>query len=1265
MQQSMLRKIEWRRMFVVLFTIFTASLHQPSSYATSDASSQEEKASHVSPLSLGAKSRRSLKMAEYDVYHIDLQPDFFIRIVAEQRGVDLKLRLIAPQGNILVDDIDSPTGAAGAEGLSYVSEAAGRYRIEVHALEYQGEYEIELTELRKAGNRERTRALANSLHRKAYNDVMSSNPSPELEVVLEKKAITLLEQLPLPYPIELADSSFHLGQLYRETGELKKAKRSLQQALNVREQSIGKESLEVAQVLDEMALVLQGEGVLDEAEQIFRKELEIRIKADPGGVDTALSKMNIANLHRDRGDYKAAHPLYQQSLNALESQLKQDDPDLTLVLVPFGEFYRIVAEYDIAERYFKRSLFLYEKRFGSEHQNVVLLLGKMVALYIQTGNFKAADDCISRMQQLQKKIERNLPIDNLDVVTIHSNLGRLYFDRGQYAEAEHEYQRVLSIRQEKLGAKHALVALSLNNLAGLYSEQDLFIKADEYYQKALEIYRTLDDGTPRPGMADVLSNVGSLYMKKGDYKEAERFYRDALQIRERVFTPSHPAVAASLNQIATALTSKAENARRDQRDAANIVEAQQYLKAVQINETEAEKFLLRALQIQETKLHPENPAITATLYKLGLLHARQRSYLKAEQAYQRALKINRQAFGPGHPYSARILNEIANLYRDQQRNEQAAAAYEQSLDIQSKQRGINSQFLIQLLSDYALFCRHTAQPDKAEDLLERSLDLIESSINRNLGVGSERQKLTYLATFKNVLDQIIELDEGQDMVMRHGRNLAFLALLRLKGRGLDEMVDRLAVLRARAIQGEQEPLDRLRAACAALSALTWREPDPSDPAAHRKLLETQAILEAERDKAESEVNRINPDYDPQPRAVTLAEVRDRLTEGAGDKALIEFVVYNKRISLSGDMTIKRYAAYVFTPNEELRRVDLGNAEVIEKLVDDLRTMLRNKNVPETAVRQKARQLDRHIMQPVRASLEAMTRHLIVSPDGAINLIPIASLVDEQNEYLVERYLITYLTSGRDLLRLKHQRQTANPPLLVSNPAFDGVPDSGQLLRKGTLRSATRATACDLSQIPPFAQLPEAAREVESIGRLLPQAKLLSFDKATSEALREIQSPNILHIATHGFFLCKGRIKNPLLRSGLAMAGFNQRKSHGGSGVLMAMDVAALNLEGTQLAVLSACETGLGDVQNGEGVHGLRRALVLAGSATQVISLWEVSTYYTRFLMTNYYTGMLGEEKQGRGEALRQVQLKMLNKRSLRHPFYWAAFIQSGAWGDLE
>jgi CHAT domain-containing protein len=289
-------------------------------------------------------------------------------------------------------------------------------------------------------------------------------------------------------------------------------------------------------------------------------------------------------------------------------------------------------------------------------------------------------------------------------------------------------------------------------------------------------------------------------------------------------------------------------------------------------------------------------------------------------------------------------------------------------------------------------------------------------------------------------------------------------------------------------------------------------------------------------------------------------------------------------------------------------------------------------------------------------------------------------VDEHGRYLVERYSISYLTTGRDLLRIAVPRPGKNGIVVIAAPYF-GEPARGALAKAQTTKRRSVTTGNDLDSVY-FAPLAGTAVEARAIQSLFPAAAVLTGQQATKASLERLDAPRLLHIATHGFYLQEpekkvatgngvstrtiqagARIENPLLRSGLALAGANLDKNTKENGILTALEATNLNLWGTKLVTLSACESGVGEVKNGEGVYGLRRAFLLAGAESMVMSLWSVSDRVTQEMMTAYYTGL--KNGMGRGEALRQTQLAMLKRAERRHPFYWASFIQSGDWRSLE
>jgi CHAT domain-containing protein len=199
----------------------------------------------------------------------------------------------------------------------------------------------------------------------------------------------------------------------------------------------------------------------------------------------------------------------------------------------------------------------------------------------------------------------------------------------------------------------------------------------------------------------------------------------------------------------------------------------------------------------------------------------------------------------------------------------------------------------------------------------------------------------------------------------------------------------------------------------------------------------------------------------------------------------------------------------------------------------------------------------------------------------------------------------------------------------------------------------------------FAPLAATAEEAQAIKALFPESALFTGERATKAELQKVEAPRMLHIASHGFFLTDARVQgvNPLVRSGLAFAGANLSPATRESGILTALEASSLNLWGTRLVTLSACDTGVGEVRNGEGVYGLRRAFVLAGAESLVMSLWPVNDAIARETMVAYYRGL--RAGLGRGDALRQSKLTMLRRSVRQHPYYWAGFIQSGEWASLN
>jgi CHAT domain-containing protein len=923
---------------------------------------------------------------------------------------------------------------------------------------------------------------------------------------------------------------------------------------------------------------------------------------------------------------------------------------------------RNAGKYNEALPLFERALEIREIRRGPDHPDVGQAINGLAVLYFNKGEYAKAEPLHQRALAIRVK---SLGPEHPDVAGSLTNLANLYSNLGDYAKAEPLHQRALAIRVKSLGPEHPDVAASLHNIANVYWYQGEYTKAEPLYQRALAIREKLL-GPEHPDVAHSLTTLALLYWKLGDYAKAEPLNHRALAIYEKSLGPDHPFVAGSLHNLAVIYWSLGDY-------------------------TKAEPLERRALAIREKSFGPEHPNVAGSLNNLAMIYRGLGDHAKSEPLHQRVLAIREKSLGPDHPDVARSLHSLAVIYSDLGDYAKAESLHRRALAIYEKSLGPDHPEVAGSLNDLAVL--HIAKNDMAQAIAfqSRANAVIERNLKLNLAIGSERQKLAHLATLSDQTDRTLSLHIRYAPRDPAARSLAATLILQRKGRALDAASESLNALRSRFNQEDRALLNKLTEARSRIARLILDGPQRMTAELHQARIKE---LEDQADKDEADISRRSDEFRVQYLPVTLEAVRAAIPP---DSALIEFASYRpfnaKAIKGEEAYGQPRYVAYVLRREGEIEWKELGDAKAIDTSVTALRKASRDPK--RVDVKRIARAVDAKVFQPLRPLLGDVDR-LLISPDGSLNLISFAALVDERGRYAVERYSISYLTSGRDLLRLQAPRESIGGPLVVAAPDFgrrsqvEAAPleEQEKDALEGEVKAESARSAIKEIYFPP---LPNAEREGEALRELLPDATLLTKGQATKAALSQVRSPKLLHIATHSFFLgdqqltsvgergaralsddperalqlleARGvRIDSPLLRSGLALAGVNEHKEDD-NGILTALEVTGLNLWGTKLVTLSACDTGVGEVKNGDGVHGLRRALVLAGSETQVMSLWAVSDKATRELMVAYY-GRL-KQGQGRGEALRRVQLEMLKNVNRRHPYYWASFIQSGEWANLE
>ena len=935
------------------------------------------------------------------------------------------------------------------------------------------------------------------------------------------------------------------------------------QAIAIDQKALGKNSLDKAEALDGQARNFTSTANFAEAEEAGKQALQIRQeKLQPNDLLIATSLETLASLYKEKSDLANAASM---ATRAFEIAQKTSSPDD----LAYADAESTLGRIEIARTNFARAEELLthaskvKKAIGGETSLLYAdSLADLGLFYVFKRDNVHAEEFLAQAQELLEKL---LGPDHLKVALVLHNHGTLAYWRRDYGSAEKFFLRALSIKEKALGQEHPWLAVTLNNLGGLYWAQDEFGKAKEYFLRAEVIFEKFNGPESTP-VAQILNNLGVILKSTGDYKSAEEYDKRALAILEKRNGPNHMAVAAALDG-------------------------------------------------------------------LGILYADDGDYAKAEPVLLRELQINRDVRGPEHPELARILRVLAKMYTGAGNTARARECWRQSLAIE-----------------------------------EKDLPL-------NLVIGSERQKADFWDPYMKAMEKIISFQMLHDPESSESREMAAEALLQRKGRILDALANNVESLRGRLSPEDQVLLDQLKDTTSKLANLVLGGPGKTPLSEHQQQIKT---LTAQREALESEIGKRSAGYFQSSAPITLKEIQAAIPAGV---ALVEYGLYRpydvkQPLESNHEFGPYRYVAYVITAHA-VRSIDLGDMKSIDASVSALRKSLRN---PQSRnVKQEARAVDEKVMRPVRA-LSGDARHLLIAPDGELDLIPFEALVDENGHYLVERNLFTYLSTGRDLLRMQTPRTGRTEVAVVADPSFDGanarsVSHAPYTQAKAGMRSMTLS---DNSGSVYFAPLEGTKAEAQAIRALFPQAQVFTGAHATKATMLELNAPAILHIATHGFFLDdtkkdkagdsandarKDGPGNPLLRSGLALAGANLNRQGGDSGILTALEASNLNLWGTKLVTLSACDTGIGEVRVGEGVFGLRRAFVLAGSESLVMSLWQVSDYTTREMITSYYAGL--KNGRGRGDALRQAQLSMMKRKGREHPFYWASFIESGEWANLS
>ncbi len=892
----------------------------------------------------------------------------------------------------------------------------------------------------------------------------------------------------------------------------------------------------------------------------------------------------------------------------------QDDAERAAALYAQGK-------YDEAVAIDERVLAARERALGPDHADVAQALTDLARAYRAAGLYDQALAAAQRAVALRERA------GGADAVAAQMVLADVYNSLGDAAAARPVAQRALAAAEAR-GRAHPDTARALDTLAEAYRGAGDFAQALPAAQRGLAI-REQVLGTSDPVTAESLNEVALIYAGMRDYDAALPLYERALAIREAALGAQHPRTAESLNNLAALYWALKEYDR-------------------------ALPLFTRALDVKRVALGPHHPATATALTNLAELYRARGDRARAQDFMQQALRAWEGGVGPNHPHTASALNNLAGLYWTAGDYKQAEPLLQRAAAIWQKAFGPDHPDTARAQNLLAAFYQSTGDDRRALELYRDGLRAEDRTLANVFSIASEEQKLGFVERTQGhyfaALSLIHRRFRDDAAAVRFGLEL----VLRRKGIVLDAQSraqEAMARLMSGATLAAWQRLTDLRSD---LAKRLLSGPGQQDPAAYRAELETmQASIAREEERLSQQSGLVAQDLAQ--RQVTAAQLAGRLPPGAVLAEFVRIRDWDPRGVVWSPTS--RYLVFILTANDRVALIDLGIAEPIDAEVGAALSEIKNpdflKNVAGYVQRTDAAlaRLYASVVQPVQGATSA--RRLIVSPDGELNKVPFAALRTPSGRYLTEEMPLSYVASGRDLVRGASGLQPSVTLLLVADPAFD------ERRRQAGGEPALRAISYRGFTYP---RLPGTAEEAQVIPRLLRGTMtVLEGAKATESAVRAAHSPKILHLATHGFFLeddpaeaslpsplgrlgsgrFRGGPAGPMVRSGLALAGANHAAeiARGDDGILTALEVTGMDLHATDLVVLSACETALGHVAVGEGVYGLRRAFVLAGARNLVMSLWQVNDKITRDLMERFYRAYANGDAPG--DALRTAQLETI------------------------
>ncbi|MDX2301520.1 MAG: CHAT domain-containing tetratricopeptide repeat protein [Microscillaceae bacterium] len=903
-------------------------------------------------------------------------------------------------------------------------------------------------------------------------------------------------------------------------------------------------------------------------------------------------------------------------------------------------------------------------------------LNQIISIYYNAGAYLRVEPFMKEAAQI---IGGALGEQHPAFATYEENLSNLYRELGSYAQSEKLLKNVLTIRKTSLGKDHKDYLIGLRNLADILYLKGDYQKAESYYSQVLPVIAK-NIGENSIEYATSLNNFAELQSRLGNYPVAEDLYAKAAEIYKANMGPKHPNYATALNNQANLLASQKKY-------------------------TQAEPIYLQSLAIIKESQGTEHPSYALTVNNLARLYAVQGDYAKALTLFEESLKLRRNLLGQNHPNYAQSLKNLGDLYGKMQKNQEAEQMLLESNRILKETLGENHPTFLEAQNTLAKFYIHQKNYLKAEPILKEINQKLFKQIETYFPFLSENEKEEF---YNNQIKYHFE-EFNSYALLRQAEYPAILGDMYN-----NQLLTKALLLNSsnkwkRRIKNSGDlklirDFDKWQTEKAYLSKL-YHDGDKANKD-EIKALEIQLNDDEKKLSLRSELFANIQDK----KIVKWQEIRDSLKKGEAAIEVIRFRKYGleKYIQVSQGGQTKQYPNYALTDtiyyaalvitqattdHPDLVLMDNG-LDLEGKYLKNYRNKIKYKSPDDLSYN--------YYWQPFKKALKGITK-VYFSPEGVFNQISLSTLKNPtNNKFLFDEIDIQLVTNTKDIIIEKEKDDLNRYALLFGAPNYGLESEERSKLVRSSVERGTQqsddfgleeetevyALNIERSNVS-LSYLPGTKIEVESIAEMLQsrnwRLEVYTGDQALEDHLKNSFKPNILHIATHGFFEKDPNTKsgeqflqNPLLRSGLMLTGAGHSltkkkdtaeegddfslndtdESQKGSledGILTAYEAMSLNLDNTDIVVLSACETGLGEIQNGEGVYGLQRAFKVAGARTIVMSLWNVNDQSTQLLMRSFYKNWL--TIGNKHEAFRKAQEEL--RSEYPDPYFWGAFVIVG------